>query len=261
MFAFVPQTRTLPRFAASIAACFVVSTLLAAGNSRIANTPAPASADGCGTLYSEFGGDQCQRISFNGQVSANQTFEQRFGKNLSFRLNPKGAEGGWTLEVVPDAQPGSGYAEYVWVVNPPYHFSNIRYLDTSYGTTAKQAVSYSPRDFNFVINEEQYRRAADLVEKGVMSHAESDHRSQEEFAKESDEAIATLQALPVSKGRLTILQSRITEDTGKSGLGSIEWISFKVELRVPCNLVTPDGSPGLQINKSKCSAEVKAKQN
>jgi hypothetical protein len=234
---------------------------LAAGGYKFVAASSPPSQCGCGTLYSKFGDDRCLHISFSGEVSAHQSFERKFGKDLAFRLDDKSAAGGWTVEILPEVQPDSGRAEYVWVVNPPYHFSNVRYLDTSYGTTAKQAVSYPPREFNFVVNDQQYRRAADLVEHAAMSHSESEHKTQDEFDKESQEATQTLLLLPVSKGRLTILQSRIVEDESNDGLGSIEWISFKMELHVPCDFVTPDGSPDLQIDKSKCSGELKAKQN
>jgi hypothetical protein len=42
-----------------------------------------------------------------------------------------------------------------------------------------------PGDFNFVLNEEQYRKAADLVELAIISRPQSDKRSAEEIIKES----------------------------------------------------------------------------
>lgn len=235
----------------------VLAVCLALTDHRIASpSPADPAQQGCGTLYSKFGEDQCLRMSFSGEVSAHQDFERKFGKDVSFRLNSHAAMEGWFLEVVPGTQPPSGYAEYVWVVNPPYHFQNIRYLDTSYGISAKQAVAYSPRDFNFVVDQQQYEHAAELVEHSAVSHSQSEHKTQQEFEKESQDALQKLEELPVSKGRLTILQSRVTE-TGNDGLGSIEWISFRVELHVPCDFVTLNGATDLQIDKSKCSAEAK----
>lgn len=206
---------------------------------------------GCGTVESPFGEAQCVQISFVSEISAGQRFERKFGDNLVFRLNPSGASG-WFIEVIPEAQGGTDKKEYVWVVTPPYRFSNVRYLDTSYGTKAREAVHYSPRDFNFVLNEEQFNRAADLVNLAIFSHPLSDQRTKEELIKESEDAREALLALSVSKGRLTILDSRTTEPEGADDFGSIEWLKFKVELQVPCGSASVPGSD-LAVDVSKCS--------
>lgn len=213
----------------------------------------PMQVEGCGTIGSSFDEDRCVHVSFTGEVSAGQTYERKFGAAIRFRLNPKPAQSGWFIEVIPDDQ-SSGYSEYVWVVNPPYHFNNVRYLDTSYGTSAKQAVEYSARDFNFVLNPEQYKRASDLVEMGVSSHPATDQRSQQQLEKETDDAIRALEALPVAKGRLTILNSRIHEVPEKNSSGSIEWLKFRVELHVPCGFLGLIESADLQIDRANCAA-------
>jgi len=82
---------------------------------------------------------------------------------MLFRLNPEQAAGGWFIEVVPKNPSADSSLEYVWVVTPPYHFGNQRYLDTSYGIPAREAVKKSPREFNFVLDEKQYKEAARLV--------------------------------------------------------------------------------------------------
>jgi hypothetical protein len=220
----------------------------------------PVTQDGCGTIDSKFGEDQCFHLSFTGEVSAGQAFAREFGKKLAFRLNPGTAHSGWTIEVIPDEQTGSGSAEYVWVVNPPYRSYNVRYLDTSYGTTAKEAVENSPRDFNFVVNEQQFKRASGLVEMAIMSRPQSDRKSQPEIDRESTDAIRELGAIAVAKGRLTILDSRIADATDKGGPGSIEWLKFKVELHVPCGFATIVDSSEVQIDRAKCSDELKLGQ-
>lgn len=225
--------------------------------------PAPAfpsvAQDGCGTIQSAFGEDRCLHLSFAGEVSAGQPVERKFSKKLGFRLNP--SQSGWTIEVVPYEQTDSGDAEYVWVVNPPYRSYNVRYLDATYGTTPKEAVKYSPRDFNFVLNEQQFKRASDLVEMAIMSRPQSDHRSQQELDKESMDAVQALMALPVAKGRLTIMNSRVTDPTEKGDFGSIDWLKFKVELHVPCGFATIADSSEVQIDKAKCSDKLKLEQN
>jgi hypothetical protein len=227
--------------------------------------PTPAfpsvAQDGCGTIQSAFGEDQCLHLSFAGEVSAGQAFERKFSEKLGFRLNA--SQSGWTIEVISYEQTDSDNAEYSWVVNPPYRSYNVRYLDTTYGTTAKEAVEYSPRDFNFVLNEQQFKQASDLVEMAIMSHPLSDHRSQQELDKESMDAGRTLQALPVAKGRLTIMNSRVADPdpTEKGDLGSIDWLKFKVELHVPCGFATISDSSEVQIDKAKCSDKLKLEQN
>jgi hypothetical protein len=215
--------------------------------------------DGCGTIQSPFGEDQCLHLSFAGEVSAGQAFGRKFSKKLGFRLNP--SQSGWTIEVISYEQTDSGNAEYSWVVNPPYRSYNVRYMDTTYGTTPSEAIKYSPRDFNFVLNEQQFKRASDLVEMAIMSHPLSDHRSQQELDKESMDAIQALEALPVAKGRLTIMNSRVADPTEEGDFGSIEWLKFKVELHVPCGFATISDSSEVQIDKAKCFDKLKLEQN
>ncbi|HXN54215.1 MAG TPA: hypothetical protein VN943_19960 [Candidatus Acidoferrum sp.] len=160
----------------------------------------PAQQTGCGTVDSPFGEARCVRLSYAGEVSSGQTFERKFSEKLLFRLNPKTAQSGWTIEVIPEAQDGTGQREYIWVVTPPYRFYNVRDLDTSYGTSAREAVEYSPRDFNFVLNEEQFKRAANLVELAVMSHPPSEKKTLEEFDRESQDAGHALRRWSVAKG-------------------------------------------------------------
>jgi len=105
----------------------------------------------------------CLRISFEGEVAGGQLFTREFGVDMLFRLNPEQAAGGWFIEVVPKNPSADSSLEYVWVVTPPYHFGNQRYLDTSYGIPAREAVKKSPREFNFVLDEKQYKEAARLV--------------------------------------------------------------------------------------------------
>ena len=209
----------------------------------------------CGTMNTEFTEGRCIHITFSGEVSADKNFDRPFGP-LRFRLNSEEASAGWWVEVVPAEGANSENAEYVSVVTPPYHFENIRYLDTSYGTRAEDAVKDSPRDFNFVLDQEQFHRAANLVNLGVYSHPLSENKSEVEFDQESQNALAALESLPIGKGRLQILDSRVDRSTGQDGLGAIEWLKFQVELHVPCNFTVLDAS-GLLIDRSQCSSERK----
>jgi hypothetical protein len=209
----------------------------------------------CGTINTEFTEGRCIHITFSGEVSADKNFDRPFGP-LRFRLNSQEALSGWRIEIVPAEEPKSENAEYVWVVTPPYHFGNVRYLDTSYGTPAEDSVKESPRDFYFVLNQQQFHRATGLVNLGVSSHPLSEHKPEAELDKESQDAIAALESLPIGKGRLQILDSRVDSSAGQDGLGAIEWLKFCVELHVPCNFTVSD-SPGLLMDRSQCSSERK----
>jgi hypothetical protein len=233
---------------------FLVFILLVlAVQSRQAQKSAPADLV-CGTMNTEFTKGRCIQLTFSGEVSADKNFDRPFGL-LRFRLNSQEASSGWWIEVMPAEQTNSGSDEYVWVVTPPYHFGNVRYLDTSYGTPAEDAVK-GPRDFNFVLDQQVFHRAAELVNLGVSSHPLSEHKSEAELDKESQDAIAALESLSIGKGRLQILDSRVDGSAGQDGLGAIEWLKFRVELHVPCNFIVSD-SPGLSIDRSQCSSERK----
>jgi hypothetical protein len=239
----------------------VAALLITLGFTAVRTGQLPSAEQiGCGTMDSAFGAAHCLQVSFAGELSTGQTFQRKFGDNLLFRLNPVAAHHGWTIEILPQVQDGTVEREYIWVVTPPYRFYNPHDIDTSYGTSAGEAVRYSPRDFNFVLNEEQFKRAADLVNLAIMSHPQSDQRTGEEFEKESVDAIRALKALPVSKGRLSILDSHTTASSGHDDLGSIEWLKFRVELQIPCAFAPAPNSDVIS-DASKCDHDEAKKKH
>lgn len=70
--------------------------------------------------------------------------------------------------------------------------------------------------------------------------------------KESQDATAALMKFPVAKGKLWILDSRIKNSTEKQDPGSIRWIKFKVELRVPCNFHFVEDAGKIAVDTSVC---------
>ena len=176
-----------------------------------------------------------------------------------FELVP--SEAGWTIEITPQKVTGPGPSEYSWVVTPPYRSSNPRYLDTSYGVSAKEALHETPRRFNFVLNEAQYQKAFRLVDLAISSRPLSDRRSQEEMEKESKDAAAGLMKFPVSVGRLSILDSKLTLGNDSKDLGSLDWIKFEVILRVPCDFAAAKPTPEFSVDESSCVSPSGRKQN
>jgi len=68
------------------------------------------------------GGYRCTTAS--GRVVRGQTFEQRIGDGLAFRLTPDPQ--GWTIGVIRAARPEEDYAG---VATPPYRGINPRYVE------------------------------------------------------------------------------------------------------------------------------------
>ena len=61
-------------------------------------------------------------------------------------------------------------------------------------------------------------------------------------------------SFPVATGRLSILDSRVKDPASKDDVGSIEWIKFKVELRVPCSFSVVAGTGRVTVDSSACNA-------
>lgn len=212
-----------------------------------------AKSAGCGTIDGKETGMPCRQASLEGEVSAGQDFVRKIGTELYFRLNHEAAMDGWNIEVVPDPNEKGNRREYSWVATPPYHFWNPRYLDRSYGMSAKQALEQTPREFNFVLEETGYGKLGDLVDKAVMSHPVSDKRSEEEIEAEAEAAAESLMEFPVAKGKLTILDGRIGT-AGEKKEETIQWLKFKVEFKIPCEFKMEPEGPGWKVDDSQCKA-------
>ncbi len=169
-------------------------------------------------------GKGCNTIRFGGEVVKNQLFEREVGRGLLFRLHPSRASNppGWTIELRSRANPDN---DFLWVATPPYRFMNPRYLDTSYGYSAQQAVQMSERAFNFVLNDADYEKMTEAVRKLLWPY----NHSEAELA----EAEKVLEETPTGSGRLHILDARLGGEDETNGRGWIENLRFEVELCVP----------------------------
>jgi len=214
---------------------------------------------GCATLDGSFKATNCLQLSVRGEVSAGHQFSQVIGGNLMFTLKP--TKSGWTIEITSQVVTRTEPSEYSWVVTPPYRSSNPRYLDTSYGVSAEEAVHETPRSFNFVLNEAQYEKAFRLVDIAISSRPLSDHRSQEELEKESKDVVAVLMRFPVSVGQLSISDSKITSAKDSNDSGSLDWIKFETILRVPCDFDVAEPTPEFSLDGSSCANSSGRKQN
>jgi len=158
-------------------------------------------------------------ICFSGEVSAGEEFRKSINAELEFVLAP-----GWTITVVPK-KPEGDCQEFASVVNAPYRAHRDLYIDTTYGWTAEDEVSTTPREFRFVTNCADYRTEYERLSILMWPYYAPTPRSY-------DEALAKPGTSALGKGRLWITNSKITHvgDTADNKAGTIEWMKFTVEI-------------------------------
>ncbi len=160
-------------------------------------------------------------ICFSGKISEGEEFRRTLNSALDFVLQP-----GWNI-AVELKQPQGDCQELASVVNPPYRAHRDLDIDTTYGWTAEEEVSASPREFRFVTNCNDYQ-----IEYARLNIVLWPYTTTPDKEKE---ALAKLGTSPVGTGRLWITDSKISHsaDTAEEKLGRIEWMSFSVEIRLP----------------------------
>jgi hypothetical protein len=99
--------------------------------------------------------------------------------------------------------------------------------DTTYGWTAEDEVSTSPRQFRLVTNCADYRIESERLNIVMWPYTAT--------PKRAEEALARLGTSPPGKGRLWITDSRISHasDTPDEKPGKIQSMSFSVEMILP----------------------------
>jgi hypothetical protein len=165
-------------------------------------------------------------ICFSGEISEGQQFRHALSPELEFALQQLGLQPGWTIAVVPK-QPEGNCDEFASVVNAPYRAHRDLYIDTSYGWTAEDEVSTSPREFRFVTNCADYRTESERLDIVLWPYTATEQKYQE--------ALAKLGSSRLGAGRLWIVDSRITHarDTTNEKSGRIQWMRFAVEIKPP----------------------------
>lgn len=167
----------------------------------------------------------CEPV-FRGEVARDADFERAFGDGLVFRLAAAGNSPPnpqeWTIEVRSAASPDHEYAYYA---SPPFRFWNPLYIGTSYGYTAERAVELAVREFRVLTNEFDYARARRAIDAVLWPGNYS--------KAEYDLGVRVLGELPMGRGALRIIGSRLTPPTSERPLGSIERLEFEVTLCLP----------------------------
>lgn len=184
------------------------------------------------TWFALCGQAQNPSMHFSGQLSRGDEFRKELTRDLVLTLEPNKLESagtsGWTIMVSPQGDHPPECDDFVWVVTPPFRGYNARYLDTSYGTTAEEAMKFSPRDFNFVLNCSDYERERERVDRLLWPYNYT-----EEQIKQAEESLGTS---PQGKGRLWVRDYKTKASPNPAGdknAGQIDWISFDVEIEMP----------------------------
>ena len=182
------------------------------------------------------GGFHPTALRFAGEVTRGAPYEREVGPDLVFRLVPsRGSTSGWTIFIGPPDLPAGEHADYLSVVTPPYRSRNPRYLDTSYGVSARESVAWTPRSFFFVGGAEEYREAA-----GALAQMLWPERASPE---EVGAAARRHEAVWKGRGELRILDSRLSAGA-KGQPEQIEWLKFEVVLDLPVVASTREGQSG-----------------
>ncbi len=192
-------------------------------------------------------GEACQRLAFSGEVKGKESFVRELGMGLAFRMEPTDMHG-WQFEIGPSHPQKGEWAQYVYIVNPPYRGHPITALDTSYGTLAQQAfVKGRPFTFWFMLNRADAPRATAAVDRVLWPASE----------KEEEQGLALLRRLPKGQGTLTITDADVVPGTATQDAtdpehafwGEIRRIAFTMELVVPQSFVPADG---LRVGRAPC---------
>jgi len=164
-----------------------------------------------------------EELRFTGEVMHEQPFTRDVGHNLVFRLTPATADegGGWVIEMLPPVEPSDDPVEFSAIATPPYHSYNDRYLAAAFGYSAKEAVQFTTRKFNFVQSVTDEHRADEVVNAALYPSTVGD--------SEKARIAAEAAALKLGTGQLHIVRSRVEQ--GKAGSpDTIAWVKFEVAL-------------------------------
>jgi hypothetical protein len=169
-------------------------------------------------------------VRFSGAVSKGQTFVRQLEPNLFFRLVP--AELGWTISI---GNKTGAEKNFCGVVTPPYrginaidiegwHFRNADNSGTNASGPKNVNAPQEIREFNFVVNDSDYRKGFDALQVLLWPYSFSQ--------QQIDQAQAVHARLPKGNGKLTIRDLKLnTLEAGKQA--GIDEMMIDVELNLP----------------------------
>jgi hypothetical protein len=208
---------------------------------------------------------RCEKMVFEGEVSAGQEWRAGFGEGWVFRVLPiqagKAGYSGWDLVV--DREQAAGYPDALLVATPPYNSINEREVGTTFGLRAQDAIGWNPRSFRFLSNVAAFRESQQLY-RALSRGGQVRLVGPEAMGQDTPEARATRRLTELerqsSTGQFRILDARLTPGVsdaapyagswaaafpkmphtlepasgGKSTpLGELHWMRFSITLWLP----------------------------
>ena len=167
----------------------------------------------------------CREHEIAGTVRSREDFKAPLPGGLVFRLDAAkhpSDPSGWTIRITPAAD---STADYAMVVTPPYRFSNARYIDTAYETTATAALEMTLRHFAFVASQKDY----DVASESLSALLWSGGYTETEIAR-ADSVLSKVKRYP---GILWIDDGASIPVSADKPLGLISWIRFRAFLCLP----------------------------
>jgi hypothetical protein len=178
---------------------------------------------------------KCQRISFTGEVKAQNSFRADIGMGLAFRIEPSGDESGWQFEIGPTRSRPDEWDAYIYTLTPPWRGRHTTMLDTSYATPAQEAAATRSHDFWFLLRQSDAANAKATLDDVLWPKADG----------AQDRALKRLGDFAMGTGELTVLGADIEPGSAASGassepesFGHVHRISFRVVLTLPTSFVT-----------------------
>ena len=143
------------------------------------------------------------RVVIEGAVKRGNEFAQDFGPGFTFRLR---GEGVWAIVITHAASPDK---DLIYPVNPPYRFSNRRYIGPGYGQSARDSVRSTPRELAFLYHPDDIGRAWDDLDRVLWPYMYAD--------AEVERATSELAQFPTGTVTFEILSGEIGPDENRRG--------------------------------------------
>lgn len=208
----------------------------------------------------------CRKLTFDGQIARGEPFNHAITRNLNFSLTPVAS--GWRIEV--QATGSKSAHDAAEVATPPYQSVNPLLLTTDYGFRAQDAVSWNPRDFQFVTDAETLSDASrdeDALLSGKLSPAQKSALASRLIEVTRSSAHGQLRILDASLVPGTADQSPVAasvashwrttphtlvqprQGSNSSPLGTVVSLKFEVTLWLPEIIAV---APGLHAVAAPC---------
>ena len=165
-------------------------------------------------------------VHFIGEVKRGDTFAKSLAPNMIFRLEPDaGEDSGWSIRIAPGYDSAAASIDCIGAVSEPLHGDKNLLIEPPEDGSPGKLVHWDPHEFDFVPDAANCKAAWELANFVNYPSNLPD--------KEREVAEVKLGRIPKSRGKLTIVASRVGPQTPNNEHGVIEWLKFDVVLSLP----------------------------